>query len=98
MRARLAPVLAAVLAFTASVVPGPRADRIRRRGDVRLAQAKVNATPTGGTLNVPACVYHEEVSIGRPMTLLAAPGATVDGDNTRRPGSWSPRTTSPSTA
>ena len=82
---RLLPLLAAILAVAASVYQGagPAGTAAAACGSL---QAMVNATPSGGTLNVPACVYHEEVSIGRPMTLLAAPGATVDGDNTRPTG------------
>ncbi|HEX8940906.1 MAG TPA: right-handed parallel beta-helix repeat-containing protein [Candidatus Limnocylindrales bacterium] len=47
-------------------------------------QALVNAAPAGGTLNVPACTFHETVSIGKALTVVGP--ATVTGDGTRTQG------------
>ncbi len=83
----LAATLAAVLAMPASVIPGVVPARgADAAGCPSSLQALINATPSGGTLNVPACVFHESISVGRPMTIKAAPGATVDGDGTRTTG------------
>jgi nitrous oxidase accessory protein NosD len=41
-------------------------------------QALIDATPTGGTLFVPACTYRESVVVRRAMTLVTA-GAVLDG-------------------
>ena len=41
-------------------------------------QTLINSTPTGGTLNVPACLYRESVTVARPMTIDGT-GATIDG-------------------
>lgn len=48
-------------------------------------QALIDATPSGGTLTVPPCVFRQSVEIRRPITLHAS-GATVDGENTRTTG------------
>ena len=87
MRVRRSAVLAALLAITASAVPTSVAvPAVAAAGCPSSLQSLIDATPTGGTANVPACVFHESVNIGRAMTIKAAPGATVDGDNTRSTG------------
>ncbi|HEY6058870.1 MAG TPA: right-handed parallel beta-helix repeat-containing protein [Candidatus Limnocylindrales bacterium] len=48
-------------------------------------QALVNAARSGGTITVPACTYHESVTVSKPMTIHAA-GAVIDGDDTRSEG------------
>ena len=48
-------------------------------------QALVNAAPTGSTLTVPACTYHETVTISKKLTVNAK-GAVIDGDNVRTKG------------
>lgn len=40
-------------------------------------QTLINATPTGGTLVIPDGVYHENVTVGRPMTIDGST-ATID--------------------
>ena len=44
-------------------------------------QSLVNATPSGGTLDVPPCLYRETVVIGRPLTLHGDPGAEIRGSD-----------------
>ncbi len=44
-------------------------------------QALIDATPTGGTLTVPACIYRESVTIRKPITLNGY-GAIIDGRDT----------------
>jgi parallel beta-helix repeat protein len=86
MRASRPAVLAALLALVASVVPSALAGPgLVAAGCPSSLQKLIDATPSGGTLSVPACVFHESIGIGRPITIHAA-GATVDGDNTRTTG------------
>jgi Right handed beta helix region len=42
-------------------------------------QSAINATPTGGTLDVSGCLFRESVTIAKPMTLK---GGVIDGRNT----------------
>src|SRR6266849_4569383 len=37
--------------------------------------------PAGGTLNVPACLYRETITIRRPMTLDGSSGAEIRGSD-----------------
>ena len=48
-------------------------------------QAAIDATQPGGTIIVPAGVYNEEITIGKPLTLLGA-GAFRDPVEGGRPG------------
>jgi parallel beta-helix repeat protein len=48
-------------------------------------QGLIDGASSGATITVPACTFHESVSIRKPITLHAT-GATVDGDNTRTTG------------
>ena len=76
----LLPILAAILwTPTAGTTPTPAA------AACGSFQALVNAAPTGGTITVPACTYHETVTINKRLTVKAA-GAVIDGDNTRANG------------
>lgn len=43
-------------------------------------QAAIDATPTGGLLDVTGGIYREQVTIGKPITLK---GGTIDGQNVR---------------
>jgi parallel beta-helix repeat protein len=52
----------------------------------------VNAAAAGSTVSVPACVYRELVTISKPLTLVAQPGAEIRGSDV-----WSGWTTSGST-
>src|SRR6185295_4992197 len=46
-------------------------------------QAALNGAASGATITVPAGVYHETVTVTKPVTLLMY-GATIDGDGVRR--------------
>jgi nitrous oxidase accessory protein len=48
-----------------------------RAGDVARLIA---AAPPGATVVVPAGVHHEHLKIDKPLTLVGAPGAVLDGD------------------
>lgn len=48
-------------------------------------QSLVNHAASGSTLSVPACTFHESVTINKRLTLLAH-GAVIDGDNSRSAG------------
>jgi parallel beta-helix repeat protein len=41
----------------------------------------VDAAPAGSTVTVPACVYRELVTISKPLTLVAQPGAEIRGSD-----------------
>jgi len=45
-----------------------------------LLQTLIDGTPTGGTLTVPACLYREEVTVPRSMTLTTS-GAEIRGSD-----------------
>jgi hypothetical protein len=42
-------------------------------------QSLVDAAPPGATVNVPACVYREKVTLDKPITLVASAGAEIRG-------------------
>ncbi len=42
-------------------------------------QALVDAAAPGATVSVPACVYRETVTVTKPLTLAAQPGAEIRG-------------------
>jgi nitrous oxidase accessory protein len=44
-----------------------------------VLQARIDAAPRGGTLVVPAAVYHGPIVVAGPLTLVGEPGATIDG-------------------
>ena len=44
-------------------------------------QSLIDATPSGGTLLVPACTYHELVTVSKPLTLDGQNQATIEGDS-----------------
>ena len=44
-------------------------------------QARVNAAAAGSTVTIPACVYRETVTISKPLTLVAQPGAEIRGSD-----------------
>ena len=75
----LLPILAAILWLPAAGTPPGAA------AACGSFQALVNAAPTGGTIIVPACTYHETVTISKRLTVKAA-GAIIDGDNLRAYG------------
>lgn len=56
-------------------------------------QAMVDAAAPGSVVSVPACVYRETVTVTKPLTLAAEPGAEIRGsdvwaDWTRRGRYW----------
>ena len=48
-------------------------------------QEAIDATPTGGTLRLGACTFHEAVTVSRAMTISGP--AVIDGDGIR-PAGW----------
>lgn len=70
---RVSPAIAAVLVLgltapvQASDVPS------------NVLQTRIDAAPSGSTLNVPAAVYPGPIVVRGPLTLIAEPGATIDG-------------------
>jgi parallel beta-helix repeat protein len=86
-RVRVA-ILALVLAFAgamAGTLAGPSTAPVRAASCPASLQALIDATPSGGTLTVPACTFRESIAIRRPITILAT-GAVVDGENARSTG------------
>ena len=73
------PVITAAIAltFVADAQAPHRSAAIESSCPVSL-QSLIDSTPTGGTLDVPACVYRETVTISRPITINGY-GAVIDG-------------------
>ena len=71
--ARLAGVAAAI---TVGLLFANPARPLARAADL---QALIDATPSGGTVVIPAGDYAGPIVIARPMTVIAAAGATIDG-------------------
>jgi nitrous oxidase accessory protein NosD len=90
-RRRTVLVLAAVVASLLAIPWSPHSGFLRPGGGGAAAatcpsfQGLVNAAPTGGTITVPACSYHETVTINKKLTVNAK-GAVIDGDNVRSKG------------
>ena len=75
----LVPVITAAMALTLVSdlhAPGPPT-AVEETCPTSL-QSLINSTPVGGTLDVPACVYRETVTISRPITINGY-GAVIDG-------------------
>jgi len=45
-------------------------------------QAAINAATSGDTINVAAGIYHEQITINKPLTINGAGGAVLDGTPT----------------
>lgn len=48
-------------------------------------QTLINNAPTGSTVTIPPCTYHQSVKIAKRLTVNAT-GAVIDGDNRRSVG------------
>lgn len=44
-------------------------------------QELINSAASGSTVNVPACIYRESVTVNKPLTLIAAAGAEIRGSD-----------------
>ncbi len=44
-------------------------------------QAKINAAPSGGTVTADPCVYREQITIKKPITLQGQPGSEIRGSD-----------------
>lgn len=44
-------------------------------------QAKVDSAAPGAVVDAPACIYREKITIGKPITLKADPGAEIRGSD-----------------
>ncbi len=42
-------------------------------------QTLIDSAPPGSTATVPACLYREQVTISKALTLVAEPGAEIRG-------------------
>src|SRR5262249_34014364 len=56
-------------------------------------QSLINATPPGGVLRLPACIYQQSVTINKPMTLDGQGQAEIRGSDvwsawTQSGGTW----------
>jgi parallel beta-helix repeat protein len=47
----------------------------------RALQQIINTAAPSSTVNVPACIYREQVVVNKPLTLNAAPGAEIRGSD-----------------
>jgi parallel beta-helix repeat protein len=48
-------------------------------------QSLINGAASGSTITIPACTFHQSVTISKPLTLHAT-GAVIDGDGIRSTG------------
>ena len=71
---RIDPAIAALFVF-AFAVPGAQASDV----PASVLQARIDATPRGNTLIVPAAVYRGAIVVRGPVTVIGEPGATIDG-------------------
>jgi hypothetical protein len=44
-------------------------------------QAKIDATPAGGTVTANACIYREQLQITKPLTLVGQTGSQIRGSD-----------------
>jgi hypothetical protein len=88
---RAAPAVEDVSAPTAERVasqPGPDAALAQTAADQspppdcsRSLQLLIDAAPAGSVVQVPACIYHEMVTIGKPLTLDGHGAAQIRGSD-----------------
>jgi parallel beta-helix repeat protein len=52
-------------------------------------QDKINAAPPGGTVVGEPCIYREQITIDKPLTLLGQPGSEIRGSDVW--GGWTKR-------
>jgi nitrous oxidase accessory protein len=67
---RIEPAIAALFVLACAVGEARGSDAL---------QARIDATPRGGTLVVPAGTYRGPIVVRGPLTLVGEPGATIDG-------------------
>jgi parallel beta-helix repeat protein len=73
-------VYAAAGLFKTSVTPTPTPTPTPPTANCGTSiQARVDAAAAGSTVTVPACIYRETVTINKPLTLVAQPGAEIRG-------------------
>ena len=57
-------------------------------------QARIDATTSGGTVTAEPCIYREQITIDKPLTLVGQPGSEIRGSDVwqgwkqRRDGRW----------
>ncbi len=83
-------VLACAGAFASFLVGPVAAAAATNPCDAKL-QSLVDATPAGGVLRLPACMYEERITINKPMTLDGQGQAEIRGSDV-----WSAWTSGPS--
>jgi nitrous oxidase accessory protein len=71
---RIDPAVAALVILTFAVPAATASER-----PAGALQARIDAAPQGSTLMVPAAVYRGPIAVRGPLTLIAEPGATIDG-------------------
>jgi nitrous oxidase accessory protein len=76
--ARRAAAVAAMFVL-AIVLPAVRAPATQASAPTGLLQARIDATPRGGTLVVPAGIHAGPILIRGPLWVVAEPGAIIDG-------------------
>ena len=99
--ALLAAALAIVLASGYVALVAPEAEAADCTGTTPSLQSKINAAPAGGTVTAAPCVYREQVSITKPLTLVGQSGSEIRGSDVWRSwerlssGLWRSNTTLP---
>jgi nitrous oxidase accessory protein len=75
---RRAAAIAAMLVL-AILLPAGRAPAVPASMPPYLLQERIDATPRGGTLVVPAGIHAGAILIRGPLSVVAEPGAIIDG-------------------
>jgi hypothetical protein len=86
-------VIAALALAVSAVIGGPAAapgsvaaaSAATTAGCTTSFQSLVNSAPSGGTITLSPCTFHQTVTIAKRLTVHAN-GAVIDGDNTRSAG------------
>ncbi len=71
---RIRAAVAAIFVFTLAI-PSARASDV----PASVLQARIDSATPGSSLNVPAAVYRGPIVVSKSLTLIAEPGATIDG-------------------
>jgi len=71
---RIRTAVAAIFVFTLAIPSAQAADV-----PASVLQARIDSATPGSTLTVPAAVYRGPIVVSKSLTLIAEPGATIDG-------------------
>lgn len=82
------------LLIAAFIGIGLRAGPVEATTCTESLQARIDATISGGTVTAEPCIYREQITIDKPLTLVGQPGSEIRGSDVwrgwkqRRDGLW----------